>query len=493
MADIVSSLFGVSVPSADEAEMLSRKQNYDFGSLIGQAQINPWGDPRANEQFVNQQAAQAALGGAAVRGLAGLFGVQDKNLKRVTDLESILQETQQELGYNANNPALLYPTLQQKLANAGFSREAMQVGQVGQKAIQEAGLNQAKILQEQAQTRKYEADAIKALREQQPDIVRLQQAKQQALSMGDIETANVIQSQIDKNTYIAEKNVSPQNKAEAVKLNQFVKDFGEEKGSTMFLEWKNELEQRKAAVQGTGQVLSNTGKPIGEYNDKGGFKTSKGEIIPPDQMRDLRASQDSTAALLNIMTTIDNKDIDTAFGKWDVTQNPALQALSSPDLVGAQSKINALGVREVLQNLQSLKGASSDKEMTRVASTFPGYTASPIVMKQWLARALTASLDFTNKNADKYGFDAPKVDLEELANNPILNSLSEVDRSNVFDKLAKYDPNFNTLSEKDKIKKLNEYVGKKTGKAILRRGKVKSGPNAGKTVIEYSDGTREYK
>jgi hypothetical protein len=35
--------------------------------------------------------------------------------------------------------------------------------------------------------------------------------------------------------------------------------------------------------------------------------------------------------------------------------------------------------------------------------------------------------------------------------------------------------------------------GRESGKTVVRSGKVTSGANAGKTVIEYSDGTREYK
>jgi hypothetical protein len=35
--------------------------------------------------------------------------------------------------------------------------------------------------------------------------------------------------------------------------------------------------------------------------------------------------------------------------------------------------------------------------------------------------------------------------------------------------------------------------GRESGKTVVRSGKVTSGVNEGKTVIEYSDGTREYK
>ena len=148
MADIVSSLFGL---TPREAEQQATQQNYELGALIGAASINPYDTAINQDAEIKRQAALAALGGQAVRGVAGLFGVQDERLKRATTIESILQSTQQELGENVNNPAVLYPALQKKLADAGFSREAMQVGQVGQKAIQEAGLNQATMQKNRAE------------------------------------------------------------------------------------------------------------------------------------------------------------------------------------------------------------------------------------------------------------------------------------------------------------------------------------------------------
>lgn len=148
MADIVSSLFGL---TPREAEQQATQQNYELGALIGAASINPYDTAINQDAEIKRQAALAALGGQAVRGVAGLFGVQDERLKRATTIESILQSTQQELGDFVNNPAVLYPALQKKLADAGFSREAMQVGQVGQKAIQEAGLNQATMQKNRAE------------------------------------------------------------------------------------------------------------------------------------------------------------------------------------------------------------------------------------------------------------------------------------------------------------------------------------------------------
>lgn len=143
MADIVNSLFGL--PSEDVRQQLYQQQQ-DFSTQFA----NTYGN-----EYDKRNALLGGMVGNAVANLgAGIFGVQDPRLKRATTLESILQSTQQELGENVNNPAVLYPALQQRLAEAGFSREAMQVGQVGQKAMQEAQLNQAKLATEQAQLAK---------------------------------------------------------------------------------------------------------------------------------------------------------------------------------------------------------------------------------------------------------------------------------------------------------------------------------------------------
>lgn len=157
MADIVNSLFGL--PSEDVRQQLYQQQQ-DFSTQYA----NTYGN-----EYDKRNALLGGMVGNAVANLgAGIFGVQDPRLKRATTLESILQSTQQELGENVNNPAVLYPALQQRLAEAGFSREAMQVGQVGQKAIQEAQLNQVKTETEVAQGQKFKAEALKALREDDP-------------------------------------------------------------------------------------------------------------------------------------------------------------------------------------------------------------------------------------------------------------------------------------------------------------------------------------
>ena len=463
MADIVESLFGLT-PIRQQVDLYNRAQDLDLGTLIGQATVNQYAPLDRQKAYIAQQGAQAALGGMAVRGLGSLFGLQDPMLKRATGLEAILQSTQQDLGEEANNPTVFYPELQKRLADNGFTREALQVGQVAQKAIQDYGLTQAKLMTERAQL-------AKATQEKLPEVVRLKQAYDQAVAAGDMSTANVIAAQIEKNVNIPEKILTPRNQAEQAKLKSFIKQFGEEEGSTKFIEWINQLDQKISAAQGTGAILNEAGKTIGAYDDKGTFTAKNGEVIPKEQMLDFRNSQEAASNLLSIMTNITSTDINNAFGKPNVTGGgvggAALRFAANPEVTSAQTKINSLGVKEVLTNLQQLKGASSDKEMARVASTFPGFEAPPQVMEEWLARAVLTTTKFLNKNKARYGFDAPVVNLQELAQYPVLKAIPATERARFIEDLAKYDENFKALPEDEKIKVLNSIV---SGGKLERQG-----------------------
>jgi hypothetical protein len=455
MADIISSLFGLT-PIQEEIALKQRERQYGLGQLYGQATVNTNAPVAKQQAYIGKQAAQSALGGMAVRGLGSLFGVQDKELKRASDLESILNQTQQEVG---GDPTQLYPLLQQRLADAGYTREAMQVGQMGAKEIQAAQLNQAKLLTEQAQL-------AKAQQEKLPEIVRLTNMKRLAEQQGDTALVANIQAAIDKSTNIPEKTLSPENKAQEAIYNKFVRDLGPEEGALAFDQYINQ--QKVKVAQGANPAIpvsiSSQGNPIGQYDEKGNLTTTKGKVIPKEEMISLREAADSSKGLYDIITSITPQDIDLAFGRvTDYSQAPdAVKLGVSPEILDAQTKINKLGVREVLTNLQNLKGASSDKEMTKIASTFPGYGAAPTVMKKWAARAMGTILDFTNRKSKEFGVDAPPVSLEELAANPIFNELSEAEKSDILFKLAKYDENFKELSEKDKIQALGQMTKSKT-------------------------------
>lgn len=478
--DIVSTIFGI---SPQQAEMQRREKDLSLGGLFAAATMNPYASPSVQNAYLKQQEAQFALGSLGARKLGGLFGLQDPEIQKAATFEKILQDTQTELGEEVQNPIALYGTLANKLNEAGFAKEAAMISMQGQKAMQDFKESQIK----------QQADLLKA----QPDIVRLIAAKNQALAAGNMAAADTIQAEIDKKTYIPEKVRSPDTLAEETIRLDFISKYGEVEGARKFAEWQDARKEKVSAVQGTGKLLNVEGNPIGTYDEKGNFTSSSGRVISKENMNEFGQAQEASTNLLSIFDNITNQDIDKAFGFPDVTQNPAARLVANQDLVAAQYKINQAGVRDVLNNLQSLKGASTDMEMRKMASTFPGFTSNPEVMKKWLARAKATTTDFLNRQKNSYGFDAPTVNILEFSQDPLFNSLDEQEKANLIERLARWDVNFRSLEEKDKIDILNEIVSgsrvKSSQKQVVRSGTVSSGPNKGKKVIEYSDGSREYK
>lgn len=214
MADIVSSLFGLT-PMQEQAELTSRQRNYDLGTLIGQAGTTGFMTPTQSQNYVNRQAAQSALAGTALRGIGGLFGLQDPQLKRATQLEGILGQTQQELGEAVNNPAVFYPELQRRLAEGGFGREAMQVSQVAQKAIQDYGVSQAtrqaQMATAQEKMTQSQLNVAKTFKELQPELTgieKLLNAKERiAQSGGD---TSAVDAAILKDTQLSLPSIDEQ-------------------------------------------------------------------------------------------------------------------------------------------------------------------------------------------------------------------------------------------------------------------------------------------
>jgi hypothetical protein len=98
------------------------------------------------------------------QGLGALFGVKDPELERATGVRKILQDTQSQLGVEAQDPALLFTTLQERLSDAGFGEEATLAAQ----QAQEARMRQAQIARQEEQGALYKAQALKALREDDP-------------------------------------------------------------------------------------------------------------------------------------------------------------------------------------------------------------------------------------------------------------------------------------------------------------------------------------
>jgi hypothetical protein len=118
--DIVGTLFGLpSSTNRQVVEETERNRDYNTGMQFGAAF---GGDSK-------EVASQFALGGAIGRGIGGLFGFKTQDQKRAADFQTVMQETQKEIG--SNDPAQLYPAMASKLEAMGYGEEALRVGQVG--------------------------------------------------------------------------------------------------------------------------------------------------------------------------------------------------------------------------------------------------------------------------------------------------------------------------------------------------------------------------
>ena len=145
--NIVAGLFGLT-PQVIEQQQLQRGQN--LGGLFAAATMNPYATPSVQNAYLAQQGAQFALGDLGARKLGGLFGIQDPELKKATAFESILAETQQELGPEGlQNPEMLSNTLSKKLADAGFAREATMLSMEYAPKVQEFKVRQAEASRKQ--------------------------------------------------------------------------------------------------------------------------------------------------------------------------------------------------------------------------------------------------------------------------------------------------------------------------------------------------------
>lgn len=131
MAGIVPSLFG---PTPEELMSLQRREQAQVIREAGQT-LGPRG------------ATGAAIGTFLARGANRLFGLEDPEIKRATDVYNILRTTQQGLGEGATDPTILYPTLQKNFADAGYGDIAEKVAAEGTTKIVDWQTKQATIKQ----------------------------------------------------------------------------------------------------------------------------------------------------------------------------------------------------------------------------------------------------------------------------------------------------------------------------------------------------------
>ena len=151
MADIVGSLFGF---SSQELMNQQRQNDQNFATNVA----NIYQDPGARIGAL----IGANLGGGLAR---GVFNIQDPQIKAAQDFEAALAEAQQ----SSTNPAEAMMKLAEKLgSDPRFARQAAMAKMKAQELEQATSLNQAKIANEEAQSNKFKAEALKALRQEDP-------------------------------------------------------------------------------------------------------------------------------------------------------------------------------------------------------------------------------------------------------------------------------------------------------------------------------------
>ena len=234
----------------------------------------------------------------------------------------------------------------------------------------------------------------------------------------------------------------------------FAKERGEIPANMGFLGYQKYIKQlsKDTDTQDNVSMVNNNGLPVGRFDKTGRYISPQGRVFPASAVTEAQKEHDVTMDLTNKLNNLTKSDIKNAFGSvMDYTGSKVGQMVGRKDVVDAQNKINSIQIKNVLDNLSQLKGASSDKEMAQMIKDFPAYTADPVIMERWTDRAAKTANRFLKRSEQRFGFDTEYAQEDRFTGN----------------------------KEKDRT--------------VTKTGVVQDGPNKGKKAIQYSDGTIEYK
>ena len=228
------------------------------------------------------------------------------------------------------------------------------------------------------------------------------------------------------------------------------------KGMT-FLDYQKYVKQlsKDTDTQDNMSMVNNNGMPVGRFDKTGRYISPQGRVFPAATVNEAQKEHDVTMDLTNKLNNLTKGDIKNAFGSvMDYTGSKVGQMVGRKDVVDAQNKINSIQIKNVLDNLSQLKGASSDKEMAQMIKDFPAYTADPVIMERWTDRAAKTANRFLKRSEQRFGFDTEYAQEDRFTGNK---------------------------------------ENKEKEKTVTKTGVVQDGPNKGKRAIQYSDGSIEYK
>jgi hypothetical protein len=473
MADIVTSLFGLANPQQQIRDS-KRQRDFSIAELYGQATVNTKAPVARQQAYINKQGAQGALAGMAVRGLGSLFGVQDPELKRASDLEAILKQTQQEVG---GDPTQLYPLLQQRLADAGYAREAMQVGQVGAKEIQAVQLNQAKLLTEEAQL----AKAQKVEKDKRYLVA--------GKNVYDVETGNWI--------------ASPQGTGEKSEEDILSTDKKISLLSDVYNDETKPIEQRNKAAkqfnqltaskfQGTGSIPQLTLLGQGEASQPSAPNSGLAfEVLPGSkkEMEDLALEKKAVSAAANRLAsasdmseTIDNA-LSLASPKTTGAAGKALSLLPGTAAYQLSSTLDTIKANIGFDKLQAMRDASpTGGALGQVAVQEINFLQATIAkIEQGLSdKDLKSNLTKVKESysrLQKELFKTLPKTVENLKFDPNLSKLRGKARDSYITKIYQNDKEFQALPEEEQIQMLNEIAHLNEKNKAVIAGKVYQRPS----------------
>ena len=347
MADIVGSLFGVA-PQAVQASIA----NPMFERAAAFAQMDP------------MQRAQFGLysGGAMLgQGIGGLLGGEDPRLVQARQMQQV-KDWISKNGVDINSPDGLSQAAQYA-QSIGATEGAMVLGQQAQQVRRAASEEQLKT----AQATRAEALA----KREDANLARQDKLEQVMQELGP--------------------NASPKQIQQAI----FPYLSSEEK--VKLLTSKYAMGTGAATAGGDGSTMI-TGAKMGQKTPEGApfvvgtdkvgrVKLSDGRVIPAAQFYAAQDANNQAQFALDAVLSIDENTVKQAFGSAaDYTEIPYGGAIR-PTTASAQTNIKNLKIKDTLEKLGPLKGATSDREFSTIMSSFPAFTASPKVMQEWLDRA----------------------------------------------------------------------------------------------------------
>jgi hypothetical protein len=200
----------------------------------------------------------------------------------------------------------------------------------------------------------------------------------------------------------------------------FAKERGEIPQNMGFLGYQKYVKQlsKDTDTQDNMSMVNNNGMPVGRFDKTGRYISPQGRVFPASAVTEAQKEHDVTMDLTNKLNNLTKGDIKNAFGSvMDYTGSKVGQMVGRKDVVDAQNKINSIQIKNVLDNLSQLKGASSDKEMAQMIKDFPAYTADPEIMEKWTDRAAKTANRFLKRSEQRYGFDTEYAQEDRFTGN----------------------------------------------------------------------------